>query len=241
MTQPIPWHVPAEVADAPDEVPGGYRYDADEFYTGDVPVELLEATPHAKSGSNEATSIKLILGAAAPKGQAIRWDEYLGLDLSKEFSVAQQKAFLNAFAPGYLGSDAHKRGEAVDLSQLPGRWALAVVKKEVDTYGDRPPRHKPRTVKFLQSLPGPTAIDANKVKVAQVEIPQHGGVRGPAPGARPPRPAGAPAAAAPGARPAPSGGMPARPSPPPAPASSQAQQQSFAPPPASHEDADLPY
>lgn len=235
----MPWYVPPEVADAPDEAPGGFRYDAEHFYTGELPVTLIDAKPHAKGGSSNPTSIKLTLGAEAPGGQAIRWDEYLGLDMSSDFNRAQQKGFLNAFAPGYVGSDAHRRGEAVDLAQLPGRWALCTIKKEIDTYEGRPPRHKPRVQRYLSSLAEPYPVDTNKVDAVRVEIPQHGGApRGPAPGARPApaRPAtGAPpaptGAAAPGARPAP---VPSRPTPPPT-------QQSFVQPPPAREDDDLPY
>jgi hypothetical protein len=234
----MPWYVPPEVADAPDEAPGGFRYDAEAFYTGELAVQLLEAAPHSKGGG-QATSIKCVFGAEAPGGQSIRWDEYLGLDTTNDFNRARQKAFLKAFAPGYLGSPEHARGDALDLGQLAGSWALCTVRKELDTYEGRPPRNKPRVIQFLNDLAGPVAVDPEKVKSVQVEIPQQGGGhRAPAPGARPPRAAAgapqAPQGPAPGARPP---AVPARPAPP----AQSTQQQSFVAPSPRGEDSDLPY
>lgn len=231
----MPWYVPPEVADAPDDTGGGYRYDAEGFYTGEVPVQLLECEPHAPKGSDVATSIRCVFGADAPNGEAIRWDEYLGLDMTKAFSVTQQKGFLSTFAPGYLGSADHRAGHPCHLEQLPGRWALLVLKKEVDTYEGRPPRNRPRVSKWLRALEGPTALDPSKVRAASVAIEQVAGApRAAAPGARPPRAAGA-VGTAQGQAPRP-GGIPPRPSPPPT------QRSLMSPPPStSAEDADLPF
>lgn len=231
----FPWAPPLDIAEVPQEQGGDFRYDAEAFYTGELSVKLLYCKPHAKEGASHASSIKITLGAQGP-GIGIRWDEFLGLDFSNDYNKRQMNGFFTAFAPGYLGSEAHRAGQEVDLAQLPGRWAFASVKKELDTFGDRPPRHKPRVVRFLEAIAAPRAIDEERVRVVQVEIAQHGGApRAAAPGARPPRPTGAPqatAAPAQGARPA--GGVPPRPAAP-------VQQNLVTPPPASHEDSDLPF
>lgn len=239
--EPMHWAPPIDVADAPDEVPGGYRYvqEGDSFYTGEIPITLLEAAWHAKDGERVATSLRAMIGAPAPGGNGVRWDEYLGLDFSKDFNKAQHKAFFNAFCPGYIGSEAHRRGDPVDIAQLAGRWALAVVRAERDSYEGRS-RLRPRVVRFVRFLTQPIPVPES-TKVVDTSPPT-ATPRAAAPGARP-------ATGAPGARPGPApaggpvarpaaGSLPARPQTPPVP-----QQQSFIPqPPAqSREDEDLPF
>lgn len=235
------WCPPAEIADAPDETGGGFSYDYDTFYTGELPAKVLVCETHPVD-SEKPSSIKLVLGVDGPQG-GVRFDQYLGLDFSKDFNKSQHKAFLNALFPGYLGGPDHRAGRPVDLSSFVGLWCQILVKKELDTYEGRAPRNRPRVVKFLGPLDGPTAVDVSKVTVAYAAV-DAGASRGsgrPAAGARP---AAKPVAqAAPGARPAPApaSGMPARPAAPPV---SKPVQQSLVPQTeagAHDADDDLPY
>lgn len=225
----MPWLPPLELADAPPPT-AGYTYDVDSFFVGEVPAKLLHLEPHRKKGAPRVTSLLVVLGIDAPANQKVRVEQYLGLDFTNDFNASQHRAFLDAFAPGYVGGPQHRSGVALDLATLKGRWALVSTKKEVDDFADRPVQNRCRVSRFLGPLAGPQAVDLAKVRIVGTALEPAAGAapREPAPGARPPAAAPSPGSAAT----APASGMPARPAPP--------VQQTIGPRSSSAEDFDLP-